>query len=280
MQVYPSVKKLTFLAVSLISFCTGCAVNPVTGQKELMFISPRQERGIGEQYAPEVTKELDGEIENQQIQDYINRVGQKVANAAPSAHQYNFSFTAVRDESVNAVALPGGYIFITKGMLKKLDSEAQLAAILAHEITHVVARHSSAAMSRQIGISLLLSAVTSEKTPQTVRTITRLTRQLIGLSYSRRDEKIADLGGLDYMTRAGYDPHGMIRIMEILQSGDQSHPPQFLSTHPSPQNRLDYITYKVNSKYGNLKDLTIGTEQYRKMVLNNLPDESPAGQED
>ena len=164
----------------------------------------------------------------------------------------------------------GGYIFITKGMLKKLTTEAQLAAILSHEIAHIVARHSSANMSREIGISILLSAVTSDKTPQGVLTAADLTRKILGLQYSKKDEPETDLGGLDYMTWAGYNPYGMVETIRMLQSQQESRPIEFFSTHLSPQSRLGYLTQKIQTQYPNVTTLKVGRQDYQTYVLQNL----------
>lgn len=253
----------------LLGLFTGCAVNPITGEEELMLISEEQDIQIGRQYAPEVEKEMGGKINDPVIQNYVNYVGQNVARVS---HRPNFeySFVALNDKSINAFALPGGYIFVTKGMLQNIQTEAQLAAILAHEITHIVARDVSNAMSNQIGINLLLSAVTSEKTPQSVLMVANLTQQIVGLRFSRQDEKEADLGGLDYMVKAGYNPYGMVETMQMLQTLNQSRPIEFLSSHPSPENRIGYLTQAIQTKYFNLAGLKITKNEYYQAVRSRL----------
>jgi len=176
----------------------------------------------------------------------------------------------VEDKSINALALPGGYIFITRGMLEKLESEAQLAAILAHETVHVVARHSSAAMSREIGISILLSAVTSEGTSEGVMAAADLARQIMGLRYSRDNEREADIGGMDYMVWAGYNPYGMVEIMRMLQQQPQDRTAEFFSTHPNPENRIEYLTARIQSKYYGLAGLKDGRGDYQSSVVDRL----------
>ncbi len=263
-------KELALLIIELsLCFLTGCAVNPITGEEELMLISEEQDIQIGRQYAPEVEKEMGGKINDPVIQNYVNYVGQNVARVS---HRPNFeySFVALNDKSINAFALPGGYIFVTKGMLQNIQTEAQLAAILAHEITHVVARDVSNAMSNQIGINLLLSAVTSEKTPQSVLMVANLTQQIVGLRFSRQDEREADLGGLDYMVKAGYNPYGMVETMQMLQTLNQSRPIEFLSSHPSPENRIGYLTQAIQTKYFNLAGLKIAKNEYYQAVRSRL----------
>ena len=263
-------KKLGLLILGLFfCLCTGCAINPITGEEQLMLISEQQDIVIGHKYAPEVEKQLGGRIANEALQIYINSVGQRVARVSHKPG-LEYHFVALKDESTNAFALPGGYVFIAKGMLEKLTTEAQLASILAHEIVHIVARHASAAMSREIGIGILLSAATSEKTPQSVLTAANLTRQILGLRYSRKDEQEADMAGLDYLVWAGYNPYGMVETMQTLQNQSDTRPIEFLSTHLSPQNRTVYLTESIRTKYYSLAGLKIGKEDYRRAVLEQL----------
>lgn len=259
--------KLGLLILGFIfCLCAGCAINPITGEEQLMLISEQQDIEIGRKFAPEVEKQMGGRIANESLQNYVDNVGQRIARVSHRP-DLGYHFAAVKDESINAVALPGGYIFITKGMLEKLITEAQLAAILAHEITHIVARHVSANMSREIGISILLSAVTSDKTPEGVLTVAELGRKILGLQYSREDEQEADLGGLDYMVWAGYNPYGMVETMQMLEQENAVRPIEFLSSHPTPQNRIAYLTRKIQTNYYNLAELKIGKEDYRRAVL-------------
>ena len=262
--------KFALLILELF-FClfTGCAVNPITGEEELMLFPEEQDIAIGRQYAPEIEKQMGGRIPDPALQNYIDSVGQSVARVSYKPY-LEYSFVALNDKSINALALPGGAVFVTKGMLEKLDSEAQLAAILAHEITHIVARDVSNAMSNQIGINLVLSAVTSKKTPQSVLTIADLAQQIIGLRYSRKDEQEADLGGLNYMVAAGYNPYGMVETIQMLQNLNQTRPIEFLSSHPSPENRIGYLTQAIQTKYYNLAGLKIAKEDYYKSVRTRL----------
>ncbi|MHC4757687.1 MAG: M48 family metallopeptidase [Planctomycetota bacterium] len=259
---------ISFLCLFLY-FCIGCSINPITGEKQVMFFTEQQEIQIGQQYAPQIETQMGGRIQNEQIQNYINTVGQSLAKVSQRP-DWQFHFAALNDKSTNAFALPGGYIFITRGMLEKLNSESQLAGILAHEIVHVVARHSTEQMSHQIGFDMLLSALASEDTSRAVVTVADLTWQVIGLKYSRDDEREADLAGLDYMVAADYNPYGMREVMQILLEMQKTTNIEFLSTHPSPENRLQYISDKIRIKYFNLNQMKIGNEDYQRIVLGNL----------
>ena len=259
------------LPILHLLFClsAGCTINPITGDEELMLLPEGQDASIGKQYAPEVENQMGGKIDNPQLQNYINYVGQKIVRVSHD-RDFEYHFTAVKDKSVNAISLPGGYVFITKGMLKKLDSEAQLAGVLGHEVVHIVARDTSNMMSNEIGISILLAAVTSDKTPSSVLQTADIARQILSLKYSRDDEQAADLGNLDYMTRAGYNPCAMVETIQMLQKQNEVRPIEFFSTHPSPENRIEYLTEKIRRMPRNTEGLKTGKEDYHRIVIEQL----------
>jgi predicted Zn-dependent protease len=247
----------------------GCAINPISGEEDFMLYPEQHDIAIGRKYAPEAEKQLKGKIPDEELQNYIDTVGQKIARISHRP-DWEYHFIAVQDESINALALPGGYVFITKGLLAKLTTEAQLASILAHEVAHAVARDSAAAISREIGIGILFAAAVTQDVPQSALEAANITRQILGLQYSRDDEQAADLAGLDYMVRAGYNPQGMIETMQVLQDEQKVKPVEFFSTHPNPQNRINYLTQKIQAKYQNLVDVKIGKENYHRNALAHL----------
>ena len=256
-------KSIILLLPVYLMLISGCAVNPLTGEEEFMFLGQEQDLEIGRKYAPEIEKQMGGKIDNEGLQNYLDRVGKRLVGVSHKP-ELDFHFTALADESVNAMALPGGYVFITKGMLEKLDSEAQLAGILGHEIAHVAAR--------EIGIGLLLSAATSEQTPAGVLTIADLARQILSLRYSRQDERQADIAGIGYMFEAGYNPYGMIETMQMLENERKFRPIEFFSTHPLPENRMAYLTAKIQSSYYGLAGLKVGQEDYQRYIKERLKD--------
>jgi len=270
-------QKITLPAV-MFGLCLffGCAANPITGEEELMFFPDQQDIAIGKQYAPEIEKELKGKIEDLAVQNYIDSVGQKVAKVSHRP-DFVYHFVAVKDKSINAISLPGGYIFITKGLLLKLTSEAQLASVLAHEVVHVVARDTSNMMSNQIGMNILLTAAMSQTSSRGAQTVADLTRQILSFRYSREDEKTADLGGLDYMVRASYNPYGMVETMQMLENEQTIRMVEFLSTHPSPENRVSYLSARIQTRYFNsIAGTKVGKEDYERLVLARLrPGASP-----
>lgn len=260
---------ITILLFGVLAiFCNGCDTNAVSGKSRLMLYSEADELEIGSNYAPEIEKEMGGRIDNPQLQSYISSVGQKIV-AVSHKPDMKYYFTALNDDQTNAFALPGGYVFITRGMLEKLSTEAQLAGILGHELTHVVARHSMAAMSRDGLVSAALSAASSATDVPGASAVAGVTQQLIGMSFSRDHEEEADKIGLDYMYKAGYDPYGMIETMDILQSLDSGGQIEFFSTHPIPKNRRQYLLERI-STYPNLSNLKKGRTEYENSVLKIL----------
>ena len=263
-------KNLILLIVaSIVPLAAGCAINPITGKRELMLIPESQDMEIGQKYAPEIEKQMGGKIPDPALQAYVNSIGQKVAKVSHKP-DIQYSYVALEDKNINAFALPGGFIFITKGMLQSLRTEAQLAGILAHETVHVVARDSANAMSKEIGFEMLMSAVTSEESPGTLATVADLTRQIVSLKYSRSDERSADLGGLEYLVSAGYTPYGIVESMEMLAAQNAERPIEFLSTHPHPESRVDYLRDKIASMQFNLQNSKVGEAEYRSSVLTRL----------
>lgn len=268
--------KLILLLISVgLCFLAGCAANPITGEDELMFFPEQQDVAMGDQYAPEVEKKLKGRIADQNVQNYIDSVGQKIAKISHRPEFY-YHFVAVNDKSINAITLPGGHIFITKGILLKLKNEAELAGILSHEIVHAVARDTANAMSNQMAVGLPFSFAMSRVSSEGAQAAADFARQILELKYDREDERTADLGGLDYMVKAGYNPNGMLETMQMLENEETTRPVDFLSTHPSPENRLSYIRARIQTRYANNVDgARIGQEDYEHSVLDkirNLPD--------
>ncbi len=258
---------LSVFALTL-AFVSGCAVNSVTGQQDLMFYSADRDVAMGQKYAPEIEKALGGRLPDENLQSYVNRVGQKLACVCHRP-DIAYHFAVVDQETENAFAVPGGYVYITSGLLDKLESEAQLAAILGHEIGHVVARDTMVALSRQKVMWAALGAALLSESPDAVGG-TLFTANVLSLQYSRDDEHDADLAGLDYMVDAGYDPNGMVQTMRILQSLQEVRPIEFFATHPNPENRILYIEERIERWYSSYELLKEGHEEYAENVLSVL----------
>jgi predicted Zn-dependent protease len=258
------------LALAVASaLAAGCAVNPITGDEELMFFSPEKDIALGHQYAPQIERALGGRIPEENLQRYVNQIGQRIARVCHRP-DLAYHFTAVEEEMENAFAVPGGYIYITKGLLRALKSEAQLAAILAHEVGHVVARDTMAAISRQIGMAALVTAVRVSGVSGRAARGADFIAAVLSLQYTRDDEREADLVGLSYMIQAGYDPNGMVETMQILQELQTIRPVEFFSSHPNPESRLAYLRERIARRYAYLGALKSGQQEYEAAVLDRV----------
>ena len=229
------------LALGLMA---GCAINPVTGKKELSLISEKEEIDLGREAAPEVEKQFGGLYPDPGLQAYVNEVGLQVAQTSHRPH-LPYEYGVLNSDVINALALPGGKIYITKGLLKRLDNEAELAAVLAHETGHITAKHSVHHLQRQLGVSLILTAIDrtlSKKNPARLKAVAKVSATLINLRYSRDDEYQADALGVEYSHRAGYDPRGMLRVLQTLSEAQEREPSEieeFVHTHPLTSKRIE-----------------------------------------
>ena len=246
--------------VSLISYYRVSSVNPVTGEKQHISITPQQEIALGLQAAPSMESQYGGEEKDPKLVGLVQDVGKDVvahSDAAKSPYQYEFHLLA-DNQTINAFALPGGQVFITDALLKRLTTRGQLAGVLGHEVGHVVARHSAAHMAKaQLTQGLTGAAVIASYDPHNSSSyrnaaFAMLVAQMIDLKFSRNDESQADHLGTEFMSQAGYDPRAMIGVMEVLKKASEGgHTPEFFSTHPDPGNREDAIKAEIKQLYPN-----------------------------
>lgn len=201
----------------------GCAVNPVTGQSDFVMMSEADEIKLGREANPEILKQYSGIYDDAALQSYVQNIGQSLV-AVSHRSDLVYHFTVVDSPMVNAFALPGGYVYITRGLLAYLNSEAELAAVLGHEIGHVTARHSvrqiSAARAAQIGYSIGAILVPELQTQVAQDLFNTLGGALIS-GYGREHELEADRLGAEYLARDGYDPQAMIRVIRVLKNQEE-----------------------------------------------------------
>jgi predicted Zn-dependent protease len=235
----PATAALVLFTLVLTLLAPGCALNPATGKQEFSLVSESQEIQLGTEGDKAVQAEY-GVYDNAELSAYVDRVGQKLA-AISERPDLPWHFRVVDSPVVNAFALPGGYIYITRGILALLNSEAQLAGVLGHEIGHVTARHAARQMTRQELASLGLGV--GSVFIKDFRPYSDLAQQGLGLlflKYGRGDETQADELGVRYATRAGYDPREIPATYASLKQLDEQSGqslPGFLSTHPDPGTR-------------------------------------------
>jgi predicted Zn-dependent protease len=227
-----------FLALTL----AGCAVNPVTGERELSLISEGQEIQMGRD-AAQSTRQSIGLVDNAALQEYVGRVGSTLASGSERP-DLPWEFHVVDDPTPNAFALPGGFIFVTRGMMNLMDSEAELAAVLGHEIGHVTARHSVTQISRaqlaQLGLGIGMAVAPAL---QRLGDLANAGLNLLFLKYGRDDERQADALGFRYMAQNGYDVREMDDVFVALERSSElsgSSPlPSWLASHPSEPERIE-----------------------------------------
>lgn len=242
---------LTGAFLGLPLFWAGCVVNPITGESQFSLISQADEKALGQQAAPQQIQADAGVVGDAALNAYVNGVGQKLA-AVSHRPDWGYSFQVVNATYVNAYAFPDGTICITRGMMMELKDEAQLAAVLGHEIGHVCARHSAQQQTQAIllqGASLGIAGAFAlsdklEDYALAAGVVSSIASQTWLAKYSRTDESQSDELGLDYMRKAGYDPQAMVELMEILMRAGGSNPSlleQMFATHPMSSDRRDAV---------------------------------------
>jgi beta-barrel assembly-enhancing protease len=257
--------------IGFIMYMNQTEINPITGEKQHVTLTPQQEIQLGLQSAPEMAAQMGGEIsESDPRTQEVKRIGRLIVERS-NAHKgpWNFQYHLLAEPKViNAFALPGGQIFITLGLLNKLQTEAQLAGVLAHETGHVIQRHSAQQLAKsQLGDMLVNAAAVGAASDPTHPSqggaaavmIAGFVNQMYQLRYSRHDELEADQWGLALMSEAGFDPRAMIQVMEILrEAGAKSgEEPEMLLTHPHPDSRIREIK-EYFEKHPPSPDLTEG----------------------
>jgi predicted Zn-dependent protease len=236
-----------WLTAALVA-TVACATNPATGKQELSLVSEGQEVEMGQQEAQKVVASMPV-LQNEQMQNLVKQIGMEMAKASERP-DLPWNFTVLDDPVVNAFALPGGPIFVTRGILTNMNSEAELASVVGHEIGHVTARHSASQMSKQevaslgLGVASILSPTAAQYAGLAQQGL-----QVLFLKYSRDDESQADGLGYRYMMKAKWDPREAVKMFEMLKrtsGGDQAgQPPEWMSTHPDPGNRAARATARL-----------------------------------
>jgi beta-barrel assembly-enhancing protease len=243
---------LVIAAAGVIAYMSRTEVNPVTGEKQHVALSVDQEKVLGLEAAPEMAAKMGGVVpENDPQSAKVKQVGRRIVergDAARSPYAGSFDFHLLADpETINAFALPGGQIFITRGLLERMQNEDELAGVLGHEVGHVIHRHAAeqiakgqlgAALSQAVGVA----ASDGSDGGQRAAMIAAMVNQVVQLRYGRHDESESDRYGIDAMASAGYDPNAMLEVMEILQKASAGRSqPEWLSSHPLPETRIAEI---------------------------------------
>jgi predicted Zn-dependent protease len=268
------------LVVALIVWAVACALNPVTGKRELMLMSSADELAMGQQTDPQILRTY-GKYEDAELARYVAALGKRLGALS---HQPNLAYNIQVLDSpvVNAFAVPGGYVYLTRGILAYINDEAELAGVVAHEIGHIAARHSAQQYSKaqfaQLGLGL--GSVLS-KTFRKYAGAAQAGVGLLFLSFSRSDEREADALGVEYSAKAGYDANHMANLfvsLERLNPGEgQSGLPAWFSSHPNPENRIAAIKQDAlvwREKISQTR-FAVNRDQYLKQVDGIVFGEDP-----
>jgi len=247
----------------------ACATNPVTGRSQLALISVDQEIAMGREAHQQVLQTI-GAYEDPELQRYVDRIGQRLA-AASERPDLPWTFTVVDDPSVNAFALPGGFIYLTRGILTHMESEAEMVSVLGHEIGHVTARHSVEQISRaqlaQIG---LVAGMVVSPELRNYGDLASTGLQVMFLKFSRDDERQADALGLRYMNQAGYEAREMVEMFRTLERVSEGSSggrlPDWLATHPNPENRLERIQQSIAATAPEMLGHTVDRNPFLRQV--------------
>jgi predicted Zn-dependent protease len=251
---------LVIAAVGILIYMTHTEVNPVTGRRQHIAVGVEKEMAMGLEAAPQMARSMGGALDPRRDPRAreVAEIGRFVverSDARRSPYFGNYHFYLLNDpKTINAFALPGGQVFITRGLYDKLDDEAELAGVLGHEIGHVVNRHASEHMAQgQLG-RILTTAVgvgaSGDQRGRQAYAAAAMANQLAQLRFSRTDESEADGAGLTYMAEAGFDPSAMLDVMQILKDASTGgRQPEILATHPLPETRLDEIRSTLAEKY-------------------------------
>lgn len=262
---------------TFLLFLAGCAINPATGQRQLSLMSESQEIQMGQEADPDIVASM-GLHPDESLQVYVQELGVELA-ARSERPDLPWTFRVLDDPLINAFALPGGYIYVTRGILVHFESEAELAGVLGHEIGHVTARHSVNQISKAqlatigLGVGMILAPEL-----QQFEWVASASMQLLFLKFGRDDERQADELGVRYMSRTGYDPAQLSGVMAMLgqvTAGGGGGMPEWFSTHPNPANREEAIREMAMEAEVALDPALVRREEYLPRLNGMVYGENP-----
>ncbi len=270
-------KSIFFL--SLVLLVSTCSRNPVTGKRGVSFMSEAQEISLGKANDPAIVASF-GLYNDSKLQSFINNKGQQMAKISHRPH-LAYEFKVLDSPVVNAFALPGGYVYFTRGILAHFNNEAEFAGVLGHEIGHITARHGARQQTKQIlaNVGLVAGSVLSPEFAQFSQQASQ-GLQLLFLKFSRNHESESDVLGVEYSTKIGYDAHQMADFFQTLsrmQEKSGQAIPEFMSTHPNPANRnarVHELAAEEQAK-SNRTNLRVNRDSYLKLIDGLIYGEDP-----
>lgn len=258
----------------------SCAVNPVTGKKQIMLMSEAQEVALGISYDPQVLATF-GVYDDPGLQAFVQAKGTEMGKIS---HRPNLEYhvKVVDSPVVNAFAVPGGFIYLTRGILAQFNNEAELMGVLGHEMGHVAARHSvSQQTKQQLGTLLLIGGMIASEKFANYAQYAMQGMELLFLSFSRDDERQADALGCEYSSKMGYDGTKMADFFNVLNKMNMAHSqggvPTFLSTHPDPGDRYNAVMQQSRAWQDSLKlpSYKVNTDSYLQLIDGIIYGEDP-----
>jgi len=235
---------LAIAGFHFLKYFTATQVNPITGEKQHVSLTPEQEVALGLQSAPHMVQQHGGLHPDQRAQGYVKDVGRKLVESTVARQSgYEYGFHLLADPNViNAFALPGGQVFITEALFAKLTTEDQLAGILGHEVGHVIHRHGAERLAKQGLTQGLITSVMVGSGDASATQMAQAIGSMVNMKYGREQELESDDFGVRMMMEAGYDPRSLLEVMDILEdAAGPNRTPEHLSTHPNPDNRREMI---------------------------------------
>lgn len=228
----------------VIKFCSSAEDNPYTGETQYVDLTAEEEIALGEQSTPAMLQEYGGLSNSSADLQRIRTIGNRlVENSIASSSPYKYEFYLLADpNTVNAFALPGGPVFITEALYSRLSNDDQIAGILGHEIGHVIGRHSAERLAKQGFTNSIITGVAVGSGSHEATQAAAVVGNLVNMKYGRSDELESDHLGVKIMINSGYNPEALIEVMQILkEASGGNRVPEFQSTHPDPENRIEKI---------------------------------------
>lgn len=279
MSLFNLLKKL-LPGISIIFLAVSCAVNPVTGKKQIMFMSTAQEVQLGAEYDPKVIATF-GEYKNDKLLQFIQTQAD-IMGKISHRPELKYHIKILDSPVVNAFAVPGGYIYFTRGILAQFNNEAELIGVLGHEMGHITARHSVSQQSKQqLGQLLLIGGMIASERFASFAEHAMEGMQLLFLKFSRDDEREADQLGVAYSSKIGYDASKMADFFQVLEkmslASGHNGVPTFLSTHPDPGDRYNSVKMQAKAWQDSLKrsDWKVNGDNYLAMIDGIVYGEDP-----
>lgn len=260
------------LLASALLLSTGCLTTE--GGKQFNIISTQQEMELGRKMAEQLERE-EKLLDDKVIQEYVSEIGRRLARHSPRT-DVPYQFKVIdEDETINAFAMPGGYMYVYTGLLRMCDNEAQLASVMGHEIAHVASYHYGERATRIIGYQLIANIISGGSSATSAQLAAKYLPVFTELTFSRAQEREADRMGMDFLFRAGYKPESMVDFMgKLLEHERESGAPRrlaFMSSHPATANRVADLQVLMEQYPVSLRNQNqTYADRYRTHVLNRL----------